>query len=193
MIDLVKQRGLLVQGGPQVGGLFVDLPLEFVVRPLHGEFEHVFLGHVGLGGIEIDELFRIVADRRDRHGVPEGGSVLAVVLKLHLDGNLPAHGIPNAIDRPRVGIGSLEHPTIMALQLLPGITGEIQKGVVDPDDGVVGEAGVGHHHGRGTGSEGHGEHLGIHEGITHRTEFGRNRVVAAVHHPDITPTPPLER
>ena len=112
------------------------------------------LGHVGLHADEGHQAPVAVEHRRDGQLVPEGGAVLAVVQQRRGDRLLLAQRLAELLHPGGVGGRALQEPAVAADDLLGAVAGDPGEGRVDPDQGVVGLAGVGDGEGDVGGDDG---------------------------------------
>jgi hypothetical protein len=104
--------------------------------------DHAF-GHVVLHADEVDQLALAVEHRGDRHLVPEGRAVAAVVQQ-HLGDRDPLVERPrDPADRRAIGGVALQEPAVAAHDLGRAVPGEPGEGRVHPDQRVVRAARVG--------------------------------------------------
>jgi hypothetical protein len=99
-----------------------------------------------LGGEEIDQLPGLVVHRRNEQGIPEGRAVLAVIEDFHRDIAPLGDRRLDLPDHMPVGVRPLEKAAVVPVDVLGGVAGHFEKGVIGEDDRVVGLIGVGHGH-----------------------------------------------
>jgi hypothetical protein len=112
------------------------------------------LGDVVLHADEVDQLTRTIEHRGDRHLVPEGRAVPAVVQQ-HLGDRLAgAQSGDDPVDGRTVGGRPLQQSAVAADDLGRAVLGEPGEGGIDPDQRVVLAARVGDREGRLGGDHG---------------------------------------
>lgn len=96
---------------------------------------------------EIDQVARIVVNRRNEERIPEGRAVFLVVHQF--DGNFVFF-----LDRSahlgndgRISLWSLQEATVMAHDLFATVAGHVDERVVGKGDRIIRPAGVGNDHG----------------------------------------------
>ena len=151
--DLVGQHGgvLLVAGrepddrgdhAEEIAGsmlqLLRDLGLQRDLLALLDDVRDVPLRAVVMG----QPAARIV-DRADMERVPEGGAVLAVVQDLHDLDPLAFESLAYGAGGLGIGLFALKEAAVAADRLLALVAGELDEGLIDVDDRIVGLVGIG--------------------------------------------------
>ena len=145
VIDLMQEQRAAIEGGLELRRPQFDLTFEFILQVERIEFVLLAVGGIELRGEEILHDPLRVRDRTDVEAVPEGCAVLLVVQDVDVDVLAGRNRLTDRSDRHGIGFGSLQEPAVPAIDLVPGITRQLQKGVVGEDDRIVGQVRVGHH------------------------------------------------
>jgi hypothetical protein len=91
----------------------------------------------------VGDLAALVAHRRDREPVPEGGAVPPVVQDLDDALALLGEGGADLGDRGRIGAGALQEPAVPAERLGRRVPRDALEPLVDVDEGPIGQPGIG--------------------------------------------------
>jgi hypothetical protein len=91
----------------------------------------------------VGDLAELVAHRRDREPVPEGGAVPPVVQDLDDALALLGDGGADLGDRCRIGVGALQEPAVPAERLGRRVPRDALEPLVDVDEGPIGQPGIG--------------------------------------------------
>ena len=99
-----------------------------------------------MGSEKIDQLSRLVEDRRNEQRVPETVAVLAVVEDFRRIFATVCDGAAELGHRCRIRLGPLKEPTIRSDDLVFRIAGHGQEGPIGEDDRIVGAVRIGDRH-----------------------------------------------